>query len=82
MPSPVCKKLIETLDDYILRDLPPEVLEQLDGHLGRCPPCREYLRDYRAIVGGLERVREGAVSIPEQRTLERLIELLVKRGYS
>jgi anti-sigma factor RsiW len=59
-----CRELIALLADYLEASLSPEVIAQLERHLGDCAPCVAYLNTYR-------RTREvaadaGRVEMPEE----------------
>lgn len=82
MPSPTCRHLVERLDDLVLRDLPPDLLARFERHLQLCPPCQRYLREYRSILHGLERVRSSAATAPEPGSLDRLSRAVLARVHS
>lgn len=44
-----CKELIDFLNDYVDMDLPEDQRRAFDAHLARCPSCRTYLDQYRAV---------------------------------
>jgi anti-sigma factor RsiW len=45
-----CKDVIGVLADFLDQSLSPEVLAELERHVGDCAPCRAYLETYRKTV--------------------------------
>ncbi|HEX9419366.1 MAG TPA: zf-HC2 domain-containing protein [Methylomirabilota bacterium] len=45
-----CKDAIGVLADFLEQSLSPELLAELERHLGDCAPCRAYLETYRKTV--------------------------------
>jgi anti-sigma factor RsiW len=45
-----CREAIDILVDYLDATLTPDVLAQLEAHLGACEPCRAYLATYKRSV--------------------------------
>ena len=43
-----CKEGIDLLVDYLEGELPPEQAKELDAHFTGCPPCLDFLDEYRA----------------------------------
>ena len=43
----ICRELIEIIDDYLDGTLAPDVVRELERHLGECEPCRAYIATYR-----------------------------------
>lgn len=43
-----CKECIDLLVDYLEGDLPEEQAKELDAHFTGCPPCLDFLDEYRA----------------------------------
>jgi hypothetical protein len=46
-----CRDAIDVLAEFLDQTLSREVGEDLEAHLMDCPPCRAYLRTYRATRG-------------------------------
>jgi len=42
-----CREVIDALADYLDATLTPDVMAQLEAHLGVCAPCRAYLATYK-----------------------------------
>ncbi len=58
-----CRDVIDLLLDYLEEGLTPDVLEEFERHLERCPACVAYLNTYkktRELTGEVTRV-----SMPE-----------------
>ena len=49
-PVLTCRELVEFLDRYFARELPPDASIRFDAHLAACPPCVAYARSYRETV--------------------------------
>jgi predicted anti-sigma-YlaC factor YlaD len=45
-----CKDAIGVLADFLEQSLSPDVLADLERHLGDCGPCRAYFETYRKTV--------------------------------
>lgn len=48
MATPDCRHCIDVLVDYLEGQLPPEKEKALDQHFLGCPPCLEFMDQYRA----------------------------------
>lgn len=46
-----CRDAIDVLAELLDETLSREAGEELEAHLGGCPPCRAYLSTYRATRG-------------------------------
>jgi anti-sigma factor RsiW len=54
-----CRDVIDLLAEYLEESLTPEVLEDFERHLDRCPACVAYLNTYkktRELTGEVTRV--------------------------
>ena len=75
-----CRDVIENhLDDYLDGTLSPEILEEFERHLTRCPACVAYLNTYMRTQDLTRRM--GQASMPEgmkthlrQFPLKRLVQ--------
>ena len=47
MTSEECKQVFERLSEYIDGELPPDLCEQMDRHIGDCPPCVQFVESLR-----------------------------------
>lgn len=50
-----CQELIDHLLEYVEDALTIETRDKLERHFKLCPPCREFLRQYRALPAICER---------------------------
>lgn len=64
-----CQSVVDRMLDYVESALSTEDQRQLDRHFKLCPPCREFLRQYRCLPTLCERALER--SMPED-AVERL----------
>jgi hypothetical protein len=46
-PSVDCRKLVSLITDYVDGELPKEVSQQIDTHMGMCAPCVAFMREYK-----------------------------------
>jgi anti-sigma factor RsiW len=53
-----CGSLVKLLADYLERRLPPDVREDLEAHLTRCPRCVTQLRTYESTVSLLRSLHD------------------------
>lgn len=60
-----CRELIDFLMDYVNGDLPPDQKASFEKHLSACPPCREYLRNYRDTIHIAKTACRGTESLPQ-----------------
>ncbi|MCZ2146409.1 MAG: zf-HC2 domain-containing protein [Bryobacterales bacterium] len=42
-----CKEIFEKLSEYLDRQLPPDMCDQIDAHIGACPPCVQFVESLR-----------------------------------
>ena len=69
-----CGSVVKLLADYLERRLPPDVRQELDEHLQKCPRCVAQLRTYESTVS-LLRSLDDADLPPELRlTLKSFID--------
>ena len=58
-----CKEVIlDYLDEYVDGTLSPEVVEDFERHLARCPPCVAYLNTYKRTRDLTGKLGQGAIS--------------------
>lgn len=50
--------MVRLLADYLERQLPPHIQQELDQHLARCPRCVAQLHSYESTVSLLRSLRE------------------------
>jgi anti-sigma factor RsiW len=56
--KPGCCKVVRFLSDYLEKQLDPQVRQELETHLGRCPRCVTQLRTYESTVTLLRSLRD------------------------
>jgi len=57
-PKPGCCKVVRFLSDYLEKHLEPEIRQELENHLARCPRCVTQLRTYESTVSLLRELRD------------------------
>ena len=72
-----CQEVVDQLLDYVDGELSPEARQQLERHFKLCPPCREFLGQYRALPGLCSRALGQAM--PDE-AVERLANFLRARA--
>lgn len=45
-----CKEVFSVLSEYLDLELPPDACEEIDAHVGSCPPCIEFVESLRKTV--------------------------------
>lgn len=69
-----CTDIVALLADFVEHHLPPEVHDQLERHLAKCPRCVAQLKTYESTVSLLRSIREEDLP-PELRcTLKSFID--------
>ena len=53
---------MDYLDEYVDGTLSPEVVEDFERHLARCPPCVAYLNTYKKTRDLTGKLEPGAIS--------------------
>ena len=48
MGGPSCKECVDLLVDYLDGKLPEDQEKELDAHFTACPPCLDFVEQYRA----------------------------------
>ena len=54
--------ILNYLDEYLDRTLSPEIVEDIDRHLARCPPCVAYVNTYKRTQEFTRRMRSSVMS--------------------
>jgi anti-sigma factor RsiW len=57
-PKRRCHDLVGLLADFVERHLPPEVHDELERHLARCPRCVAQLKTYQSTVSLLRSIKD------------------------
>jgi len=58
-----CKQVFARLSEYLDGELPQDLCEQIEGHMGGCPPCQAFLRSLERTVRWVEDLE--APQLPE-----------------
>ena len=61
--SMTCKEIFASLSEYLDGELDASLCEELEGHLGECPPCVRFLDSLRSTVAHLQ--SEPSAEMPE-----------------
>jgi anti-sigma factor (TIGR02949 family) len=69
-----CAQALIHLDDYLKRELTPELMAEVRVHLERCRPCFEHARFEESFLTMLE-LRGGRITCPAK-LRERILALL------
>jgi anti-sigma factor RsiW len=56
--KPGCCKVVRFLSEYLEKQLEPQVRQELETHLARCPRCVTQLRTYESTVTLLRSLRD------------------------
>jgi len=69
-----CGSVVRLLADYLERQLPPALQQELEAHLLKCPRCVTQLRTYQTTVSLLRSVREEELPPELRLTLKSFID--------
>jgi anti-sigma factor RsiW len=69
-----CGSVVRLLADYLERQLPPALQQELEEHLQKCPRCVTQLRTYQSTVSLLRSVREEELPPELRLTLKSFID--------
>ena len=69
-----CGSVVRLLADYLERQLPPALQQELEEHLQKCPRCVIQLRTYESTVSLLRSVREEELPPELRLTLKSFID--------
>ncbi len=53
-----CREIFALLSQYLDRELPPEICDQIEKHIGDCPPCIDFVRSLRTSIDLYRRYRD------------------------
>lgn len=76
-----CRQVFEKLSEYLDEELPPDLCEQMRGHIDDCPPCVEFVNSLRKTVD-LCRQLQPAGGVPISEDAKARIRALWKRDSS
>lgn len=69
-----CTNIVALLADFVEHHLPPEVHQELERHLARCPRCVAQLKTYESTVSLLRSIREEDLPAELRCTLKAFID--------
>ena len=69
-----CGSVVKLLADYLERQLPPSLREELERHMADCPRCVAQLRTYESTVSLLRSLREDDLPPELRLTLKSFID--------
>jgi len=64
-----CRQLFEKLSEYIDGELDLGDCARIEGHLGDCPPCQEFLASLRRTVALIERLPRPTLTGEQRREI-------------
>jgi anti-sigma factor RsiW len=68
-PEMPCQELVEVVTEYVEGVMSPIDRTRFEAHLEECPPCREYLAQFREIVAAAGREPVAELPAAERETL-------------
>ena len=71
-----CEQAVQQLMDFLKRELPPEIAEEMQQHLDECNPCARHARFESRFVLLIEN-RLGGEKCPE-RLKEKIMDSLAR----
>jgi hypothetical protein len=70
-----CKQIFALLSDYVSSDITAGDCEEIERHMGGCPPCLQFLESVRQTVGLCRELEPGRRPPPlDSATLGKLRE--------
>jgi hypothetical protein len=69
-----CNDLVGLLADYVEHHLPPDVHDELQKHLARCPRCVSQLKTYESTLSLLRSIRDEDLPAELRCTLKSFLE--------
>ncbi len=69
-----CGSVVRLLADYLERQLPPALQQELEQHLQKCPRCVTQLRTYQSTVSLLRSLREEELPPELRLTLKSFLD--------
>jgi hypothetical protein len=73
-PKRRCTDIVGLLADYVEHQLPPEVHNDLQKHLAKCPRCVAQLQSYQSTVSLLHSITEEDLPVELRLTLRAFLE--------
>jgi len=68
-PEMPCQELVEVITDYVEGLMSSVDRTRFEAHLEECPPCRDYLEQYRAVIAAAGREPIDELPEPEREHL-------------
>jgi anti-sigma factor RsiW len=68
-----CIEFVEIVTDYLDGALAPDVVTDIDAHLGRCPGCASALEQFRATIRQTGRLRDADVDAVDETVRSELL---------
>jgi anti-sigma factor RsiW len=72
-----CRELADFLMDYLTEDLPPDIRQDFDRHLARCPNCVAYLETYRLTIEMGRRAFDDGAADPDMAVPPELVRAIL-----
>ncbi|MBI1370732.1 MAG: hypothetical protein GC162_19005 [Planctomycetes bacterium] len=75
-----CQKCIDFLIDYLDGELPEEQRKSFETHLKLCPPCMDYVNEYRRTIEVSRAALKDSTEKPEPccHMPEALVQAIIK----
>jgi len=64
MTSMECKEIFAKLSEYLDRELPDNLCEEMDAHIQDCPPCVEFVKSLEKTVDLCRKMTAGTGPAP------------------
>ena len=68
-----CRSVVDLLADFVERQLPQEVHDELSRHLAKCPRCLTQLKTYESTVSLLRTIKEEDLPAELRWTLKAFV---------
>ena len=77
-PHEDCLKLFERLSEYLDRELDDATCQEIEAHLGECPPCKVCMETLKRTVDLCRNLKQQKVPPDFSQRLQELIQQLNK----
>jgi len=74
-----CREVSDFLREFVAGELPPEVVEEFDVHVGRCPTCVEFMNQYRATIAASRAAFTEPCDVPDE-LVDAILKALQQAG--
>lgn len=75
-----CKEILQLLSDYIDGEMDDETRERMRQHLEDCPPCDEFLDEFRSSIKLVHETRNETMPDEMKRRLHNFLTEEVGKG--